>query len=55
MRLPQMLARARAEEVAKRVDMAAVEAVLPRVTEAAYRARYESDDAAVRAAALAGR
>lgn len=41
-RLPQMLARAGAGGV--EVDMAAVEAVLPRVAEAAYRARYDHDD-----------
>ena len=39
-RLPQMLARAGADELAARVDARAVEAVLPRVAEAAYRARY---------------
>ncbi len=55
-RLPQMLARARAEDVAKRVDMAALEAALPRVAEAAYRVRYaERDDAVVHAAALQAR
>lgn len=54
-RLPQMLERAGAPELARGIDAAALEAALPRVTEAAYRARYESDDAAVRAAALGGR
>ena len=54
-RLPQMLARAGAEDVARRVDPAQVEAVLPRVAEAAYRARYHHDDAAVLAAALENR
>jgi len=51
-RLPQMLVRAKAADVAARLDAAALEAVLPRVAEAAYRARYEHDDAAVDAAAL---
>jgi hypothetical protein len=51
-RLPQMLARAKAADVAARVDASALEAMLPRVAEAAYRARYEHDDAAVHAAAL---
>jgi hypothetical protein len=52
-RLPQMLARAGAEQVAARVDARAVEAVLPRVAEAAYRARYHHDDAATLRGALA--
>jgi len=51
-RLPQMLERAGAPEVARRIDAAALEEALPRVTEAAYRARYEHDDAAIREAAL---
>jgi len=52
-RLPQMLARAGAADVVARIDARALEEALPRVAEAAYRARYESDAAAVRAAALA--
>ncbi len=51
-RLPQMLERAGAPEVARRLDAGALEAALPRVTEAAYRARYEHDDAEIREAAL---
>jgi hypothetical protein len=51
-RLPQMLERAGAPEVARRIDAAALEEALPRVTEAAYRARYEHDDAETREAAL---
>lgn len=51
--LPQMLERAGAPEVARRIDAAALEEALPRVTEAAYRARYEHDDAKTRAGALA--
>jgi hypothetical protein len=39
-RLPQMLARAGAPELAARVDPREVEAILPRVTEAAFRARF---------------
>lgn len=41
-RLPQMLSRAGADEVAARVDPHAIEAVLPRITEAAFRARYRT-------------
>lgn len=52
-RLPQMLARAGAADVAARVDPAALEEALPRVTEAAFRARYEHDDAKILAAAVA--
>ena len=51
-RLPQMLERAGAAELARRVDPGAIERVLPRVTEAAYRARYHSDERAVLDAAL---
>jgi len=39
-RLPQMLRRAGAVDVARAVDAALVESVLPRIAEAAYRARY---------------
>lgn len=42
-RLPQMLARAGAADLAKRVDPVAIAAALPRVTDAAYRARFHSD------------
>jgi hypothetical protein len=48
-----MLARAGAAEVAASIDFAALEAALPRVTEAAFRARYEHDDAQVLAEAVA--
>ncbi|MSQ26083.1 MAG: hypothetical protein EXR49_07455 [Dehalococcoidia bacterium] len=53
-RLPQMLERAGgpAAELAKRVDMRVVEAALARVTEAAYRARFGSDEQKVLANAL---
>jgi hypothetical protein len=52
-RLPQMLARAGAGALAARVDAAALDAILPRVAEAAYRARHRSDDSEVERAALA--
>ena len=52
-RLPQMLTRAGAGAAAAALDAAALEAILPRVAEAAYRARYRSDDAAAERAALA--
>jgi hypothetical protein len=51
-RLPQMLARAGGADVVPRLDARALEDALPRVAEAAYRARYASDAEAVRAAAL---
>ena len=51
-RLPQMLARAGAAELAARVDARSIEAVLPRLTEAAYRARFQSDEQSVLAGAL---
>jgi hypothetical protein len=52
-RLPQMLARAGGEALAARVDVAAVEAILPKVAECAYRARFSHDDATIHAGALA--
>jgi len=51
-RLPQMLERAGAPDAARRIDLAAVEAILPRVSEAAFRARYEHDDQATLRGAL---
>jgi hypothetical protein len=48
-RLPQMLAHAGAGDVA--VDPRKIEAIMPKVTEAAHRARYHSDKEAIRAAA----
>ncbi len=53
-RLPQMLERAGAADVAARVDLRLVEEVLPKVSEAAWRARYHHDEEAVRRDALAG-
>jgi hypothetical protein len=53
-RLPQMLERAGASGLAARVDPRAVEAMLPRVAEAAFRLRFHHDDAAVLRGALAG-
>lgn len=41
-RLPQMLVRAGAEDIARRVDPQSIEAILPRVMEAAYRLRYRA-------------
>lgn len=41
-RLPQMLVRAGAPEIAARVDPRALEAVFPRIAEAAYRLRYRT-------------
>ena len=52
-RLPQMLERAGAAALAATLDARALEAILPRVTEAAFRARYGRDDAAVERAAVA--
>ena len=51
-RLPQMLTRAGADDIAARLDPAAIERALPRVAEAAYRARYHHDDGAVMRTAL---
>ena len=51
-RLPQMLERAGAKAVAERVDEHALDEVLPRLTEAAFRARYDPDDEAVARDAL---
>jgi hypothetical protein len=51
-RLPQMLERAGEPELAARVDPRQIELVLPRVSEAAWRARYHHDDTAVAAGAL---
>jgi hypothetical protein len=52
-RLPQMLERAGAADAAAKVDLRRVDAVLPRVVEAAFRARYQHDDAAILRGALA--
>jgi len=51
-RLPQMLERAGAGEAASKVDLRRVDAVLPRVAEAAFRARYHHDDAEILRGAL---
>ena len=53
-RLPQMLERAGAPEVAARVDPRRIEEVLPKVSEAAWRARFHHDDDAVLTGALGG-
>jgi hypothetical protein len=47
-----MLARAGASELASSVDLSRVEEVLPKVAEAAYRARFQHDDEEIRAGAL---
>lgn len=52
-RLPQMLERSGVGNLAGRVDPKALEAVLPRVSEAAYRARYHHDEQATLEGALA--
>lgn len=51
-RLPQMLERAGAGELARQLEPGALDEILPRVIEAAYRARYHHDDAATLRAAL---
>ena len=52
-RLPQMLERAGGGELASQVELARVEAILPKVAETAYRARFGHDDEAIRSAAVA--
>ncbi len=52
-RLVPMLTRAGAASLAARVDPAEVEAILPKVAECAYRARFSHDDASIHAGALA--
>ena len=54
-RLPQMLDRAGASETVKKLDLIALQTILPRVTEAAYQARFHSDEQAVRSSALGGK
>jgi len=54
-RLAPMLERAGEPEAAARLDPRVVDAVLPQVSESAYRARFEHDDDAVRRAALGER
>jgi hypothetical protein len=54
-RLPQMLERAGAAEVAARVDARLIEAVLPKVSESAWRARYHHDEDSVLEGALGAR
>lgn len=51
-RLAQMLERAGASSLASRIDLAELESALPKVAEAAYRARFGSNDEAIRAGAL---
>jgi hypothetical protein len=49
-RLPQMLARAGCADIAARVDLNALEAIAPQLTEAAYRARFRVDKEQIRVA-----
>jgi len=52
-RLLPMLIRAGATDVAKKVDVPAVDALLPRIAETAFRLRYaDHDEAAIHAAAV---
>jgi hypothetical protein len=51
-RLPQMLERAGAGEAAARIDLRRIDEVLPRVAEAAFRARYHHDDSEILRGAL---
>jgi hypothetical protein len=53
-RLPQMLVRAGAGELAQQIDPDALEGALPRIAEAAYRVRYHHDDEQTLRGALAG-
>ena len=53
-RLPQMLARAGDEALAARVVPSEIEAILPKVAEAAQRARFSHDDALIHAGSMAG-
>ena len=52
-RLSQMLARAGDEALAARVVPSEIEAVLPKVAEAAQRARFSHDDASIHAGSMA--
>ena len=52
-RLLPMLARAGAADVAKQVDVQAIDAVLPRIAETAFRLRFaEHDETKIHAAAI---
>jgi len=53
-RLPQMLERAGAAELAGAVDPRQLESALPRIAEAAYRLRYQHDEGAILRGALGG-
>jgi len=52
-RLPQMLERAGAETLAARVEPSRIEEILPIVAGAAYRARFQHDDAEIHAGPMA--
>ena len=51
-RLPQMLRHTGAHEAADQFDPLALQAIIPRVAEAAYRARFDYDEEAIRQKAL---
>ena len=53
-RLPQMLVRAGAVDVAGRVESSRLEALLPQLTQAAFQARFAHEGADARAASRAG-
>lgn len=53
-RLREMLTRAGAEDIAAAVENEHIEEILPRVAEAAYRARFHHDDEAIRKSAVGG-
>ncbi len=46
-RLPQILARSGADHLSKQVEQSKIDEALPKVAEAAYRARFRSDDETV--------
>jgi hypothetical protein len=46
-RLPQMFERAGVPQLAAMVDLRAIEAIMPRVTEAAFRARFHADKSSI--------
>jgi hypothetical protein len=54
-RLAAMLQRAGAEDLARRIDAAELEAIWPRVSATAWKARFEHDDQVIEAAALSAR
>ena len=53
-RLREMLIKAGAEKIAATVENQQIEDILPRIAEAAYRARFDHDEIAIRSSALSG-